>query len=97
MFRPFPAEEIAQALSHVKAVAIMDKAESFSSQGGPLFAEVRSALYDLESRPRAVGYVYGLGGRDITPQHFEGVYQRLLDIAAGGELGPTYTHLGQRG
>ncbi|MCF0123083.1 MAG: pyruvate ferredoxin oxidoreductase [Ruminiclostridium sp.] len=97
VFRPFPAEEIAQALSKVKAIAIMDKSEGFSAQGGPLFAEVRSALYDLEPRPRTVGYVYGLGGRDITPDHFEGIYRRLLDIAAGGDLGPTYTHLGQRG
>ncbi len=97
VFRPFPAEELAQALQHVKALAIMDKAESFSAQGGPLFAEVRAALYDLEQRPRTVGYVYGLGGRDITPEHFMGVYDRLAGIAAGGDLGPTYTHLGQRG
>lgn len=97
VFRPFPAEELAQALSGVKAVAVMDKAESFSACGGPLFAETRSALYDLESRPRTVGYVYGLGGRDITPAHFKQIFARLADIAAGGELGPTYTHLGQRG
>ena len=97
VFRPFPAEELAQALSKVKALAIMDKAESFSDHGGPLFSEVRAALYDLEPRPRTVGYVYGLGGRDVTPEHFAGVYRRLLDIAAGGDLGPTYTHMGQRG
>lgn len=97
VFRPFPAEELAQALAGVKALAVMDKAESFSSNGGPLFAEVRSALYDLEARPRTVGYVYGLGGRDITPAHFEEVFARLTDLAAGGDLGPVYTHLGQRG
>ncbi len=97
VFRPFPAQELAQALSHVKAVAVMDKAESFSACGGPLFAEVRSALFDLENRPRTVGYVYGLGGRDFTPEHVEGVYERLFEIAAGGALGEVYTHLGQRG
>ena len=97
VFRPFPAEELAQALKNVKAVAIMDKAESFSANGGPLFSEVRGALYDLEPRPRTVGYVYGLGGRDITPDHFRGVFDRLRAIADGGELGPVYTHLGQRG
>lgn len=75
----------------------MDKSESFSANGGPLFSEVRGALYDLENRPRTVGYVYGLGGRDITPEHFQGVFARLEAIAAGGELGPVYTHLGQRG
>ena len=62
-----------------------------------LFAEVRAALYDLEPRPRTVGYVYGLGGRDITPAHFASVFARLEAIAAGGELGPVYSHLGQRG
>ena len=92
-----PGEEIAAALKNVKAVAIMDKAESFSAQGGPLFAEVRAALYDLEPRPRTVGYVYGLGGRDIPPAHFASVFARLEAIAAGGELGPVYSHLGQRG
>ena len=97
VFRPFPAEEMAQTLAGVKALAVMDKAESFSANGGPLFAEVRSALYDLEARPRTVGYVYGLGGRDITPAHFEAVFARLTDLAAGGDLGPVYTHLGQRG
>ena len=97
VFRPFPAQELAQALQHVKALAIMDKAESFSANGGPLFSEVRGALYDLEPRPRTVGYVYGLGGRDITPAHFHTVFARLQAIAAGGELGPVYTHLGQRG
>ena len=97
VYRPFPGEEIAAALKNVKAVAIMDKAESFSAQGGPLFAEVRAALYDLEPRPRTVGYVYGLGGRDITPAHFASVFARLEAIAAGGELGPVYSHLGQRG
>ena len=97
VFRPFPAEELAQTLKNVKALAILDKAESFSAQGGPLFAEVRAALYDLEPRPRTVGYVYGLGGRDITPAHFASVFARQEAIAAGGELGPVYSHLGQRG
>ena len=97
VFRPFPAEELAQTLKNVKALAILDKAESFSAQGGPLLAEVRAALYDLEPRPRTVGYVYGLGGRDITPAHFASIFARLEAIAAGGELGPVYSHLGQRG
>ena len=46
---------------------------------------------------KAEGYVYGLGGRDITPEHFKDIYARLTDIANGGELGPVYIHLGQRG
>jgi pyruvate ferredoxin oxidoreductase alpha subunit len=96
VFRPFPMEELAQALSKVEAVAVMDKAESFSACGGPLFAETRSALYDLENRPKAVNYVYGLGGRDICVEHFEEIQQQLMEIAKTGEVGQVYRHIGQR-
>jgi pyruvate ferredoxin oxidoreductase alpha subunit len=96
VFRPFPMEELAEALSGVKAIAVMDKAESFSACGGPLFAEVRSALYDLEARPKAINYVYGLGGRDICVEDFAMIYDQLFEIAKTGDLGEVYRHIGQR-
>lgn len=96
VFRPFPGEELAAALSHVSVIAVMDKCESFSGSGGPLFAETRSALYDLPRRPVLLDYVYGLGGRDIRTEHFADVFSRLFTIAETGEAGETYTHLGQR-
>ncbi len=96
MFRPFPAEEIAAALSHVKAVAVMDKSEGFSGEGGPLFAEVRSACYDLETRPRMINVVYGLAGRDCAVEDIRRVYSHLLEILRTGVTGPLYIHMGQR-
>lgn len=96
VFRPFPMEELALALKNLKAVAIMDKAESFSACGGPLFAETRSALYDLESRPKAINIVYGLGGRDVSTNDIENVFSRLETIALTGVVGEIYTHIGQR-
>ena len=96
VFRPFPMEELSKALSKVKAVAVMDKCESFSACGGPLFAETRSALYDLKERPFAVNYVYGLGGRDVTTETFEEIYGELLRIADTGEAGDVYRHIGVR-
>ncbi|MEL7654535.1 MAG: pyruvate ferredoxin oxidoreductase [Bacillota bacterium] len=96
VFRPFPMEELAKALSEVKAIAVMDKAESFSACGGPLFAEVRSALYDLENRPKAINYVYGLGGRDICVEDFARMYDELFEIAKTGKTGELYRHFGQR-
>jgi len=96
VFRPFPAAELAQALQHCKAVAVMDKSEGFSGCGGPLFAETRSACYDLEQRPKLINIVYGLGGRDCAVEDVETVYTRLLNIAATGEAGEIYTHMGQR-
>lgn len=96
VFRPFPMEELAAALSKVGAVAVMDKAEGFSNAGGPLFSDVRSALYDLENRPKAVNYVYGLGGRDIKTTDFEAIYEELFRILETGITGPVYRHIGQR-
>ncbi len=96
VFRPFPAEELAEALYHTKAVAVLDKAESFSGCGGPLFAETRSALYDLPQRPQLINLVYGLGGRDFTTESARSVFERLAQIAETGETGPRYAHMGQR-
>ena len=96
VFRPFPAEELAQALKNCKAVAVMDKVEGFSACGGPLFAETRSALYDLDNRPKTVGIVYGLGGRDVSTTDIKNVFARLENIAVTGEIGEVYTHMGVR-
>ena len=96
VFRPFPAEELAQAISHCKAVAVMDKSEGFSGCGGPVFAETRSACYDLEQRPKLINIVYGLGGRDCAVEDVETVYNRLQNIIETGVTGPVYTHMGQR-
>lgn len=96
VFRPFPGEELARALANTRAVAVMDKSEGFSANGGPLFAETRSALYDLKERPYLINIVFGLGGRDVRVEDIEKVFGRLANIAATGEIGPVYTHMGQR-
>jgi len=81
VFRPFPFAEIADALLGAKAVAVLDRSESFGAEGGPLFLEVRSALYDYDNRPALVNYVYGLGGADL--ELMRRVYSDLVDIADG--------------
>lgn len=96
VFRPFPAELLTKALQHVKAVAVMDKADSFAGCGGPLFAETRSALYDLPERPLAINYVYGLGGRDVTVAQFEEVFSQLEKIVETGQTGEVYRYIGVR-
>ena len=96
VFRPFPGEELAKALSKTKAVAVLDKSEGFSASGGPLFAETRSALYDLEKRPHLINIVYGLGGRDFRTEDAEKVFERLESIATTGVVGSVYSHLGHR-
>ena len=96
VFRPFPGEELAKALKGVKAVAVMDKSEGFSACGGPLFAETAGACINMPDRPLMVDIVFGLGGRDFTVEAALSVYDRLKNIAATGEAGELYTHMGQR-
>ncbi len=66
MFRPFPADEIAEALKRCKAVAIMDRCESYNGNGGPLGSEVTAGLFRNKVMIEAVNYIYGLAGRDFT-------------------------------
>ena len=96
VFRPFPGEELAEALKSCKAVAVLDKSEGFSAMGGPLFAETASACINLDKRPKMIEIVYGLGGRDFTVDAARSVYERLEHIASTGEIGEVYTHMGQR-
>jgi len=79
-FRPLPVKEIVKALEGVKAVAVLDRSNSFGGFGGPVFHEVRHALYDAKSHPFVVNYVYGLGGRDMPPDIIRGIYRDLQDI-----------------
>ena len=96
LFRPFPASEIAEALKGVKAVAIMDRAESYTNQGGPLGVDVMAALFRARSEALAVNYIYGLGGRDVRVEDMEAVYETLKQIIEDGDAGETYRYMGIR-
>ena len=96
MFRPFPYKQIADALSGVKAVAVLDRSDGLAGMGGPVFGEIRSALYDNEKRPATVNYIYGLGGRDITLKHIESVYNDLQKIVKEGRPENLVSYLGVR-
>ena len=96
VFRPFPDEEIAEALKNVKSVAILDRSEMFSGTGGPLGAEVTAALYRAKCQAEVVNYIYGLGGRDITVDDFKGVYDELERMAETHEVRDNYRYIGLR-
>ncbi|RLE50983.1 MAG: pyruvate ferredoxin oxidoreductase [Candidatus Methanomethylicota archaeon] len=79
-FRPFPAEELIEALKHVKVVGVLDRSGPFGGFGGPVFLETRSIFYDEPEKPIIVNYIYGLGGRDMHPGLVKQVYDDLLEI-----------------
>lgn len=95
-FHPFPWEEITKALRGVKAVAVLDRSASFGGLGGPVFLEVRSALYEAKNRPPIVDYIFGLGGREVKVSDIESVYSDLSKIAETGETGERVRYLGVR-
>ena len=96
VFRPFPYQEIAKALSHLKAVAILDRSDSFGAFGGPLFTEIRSAMMEFGKIPENIDIIYGLGGRDINQQDIEGVYKQLDTIVKSGKVKERIQYLGVR-
>ena len=96
VFRPFPGEEIAKALSNVKAIAILDKADSLNSAGGALFEDVTSGMYVNNVHVPAVNYIYGIGGRDTKSDDIESVFKDLLEIVKTGKIDNPYRYLGLR-
>lgn len=96
VFNPFPVQEMIRGLKDLKAVAVMDRAESLSGFGGPVFALTRSALFDSVEKPHIINYIYGLGGRDVTTNDIATVYQELLEITEKDEPGELYRYLGVR-
>lgn len=95
-FRPFPGDEIAASLKKCKAVAIMDRAESFSTNGGPLGAETMQAMYTARCTALTIDIMYGIGGRDVTVDDMINVYETLKNIAETGETGDVYRYMGLR-
>lgn len=96
VFRPFPDKEMANALSHVKAIAIMDRAESFSACGGPIGSELKAALFDFKFSGIAVNYFYGIGGRDYTVAEAKAVYSDLIAYTDGSRPVENYKYIGLR-
>jgi len=96
VFRPLPFEEVRSALQNVKAVAVMDKCTSFGGNGGPVFHEIRHALYDRTDRPYIVNYIYGLGGRDTSPTELRSIYEYLQRVLQTQSVEKNIQYLGLR-
>lgn len=95
-FRPLPVEKIVSTLKNAKAVAVMDRSMSFGGHGGPVFHEVRHALYDADKHPYIVNYIYGLGGRDTSPMQIRKIYEDLQNILRTKRVETRVQYLGLR-
>jgi len=95
-YRPFPTEDVIEALKDKKVVGVFDRAAPNGAAGAPLFLDIRSALYELEKRPIVVDYVYGLGGRDAPPELLEDAVEELYRISKGEVKPFRFRYLGVR-
>jgi pyruvate ferredoxin oxidoreductase alpha subunit len=85
-FRPFPVEELQDALGGVAAVGVIDRDYGLGSAfyGGVLAGDLRTALYPLEDRPKVVSFIAGLGGREINTDNVITIAGMVSDAAEGG-------------
>jgi len=97
VIRPFPFDDIRDSLKGVKAVACFDR----SSPGGALgmlYNEVAGALFAVDEKPILTNYIYGLGGRDLTLDAIQAVYENLdKDAKSGKRSGKVQQFLSLRG
>ena len=98
VFRPFPEREIAEAIkrSGCKAVAIMDRCESYNGCSGPMGSEIPAALFRNKVMVETVNYIYGLAGRDFTVEHVQDVFAELEEVAQGNKEAPNHKYIGLR-
>lgn len=96
VFRPFPEKEIAEALKNCKAVAIMDRCESYNGNSGPLGSEVTASLYRNKVMIEAVNYIYGLAGRDFTVNHAKDIFAELEAVCKEGKPIEQHKYIGLR-
>jgi pyruvate ferredoxin oxidoreductase alpha subunit len=86
LWRPFPFQELRHVVSQAELLVVLDRAISFGGPG-PVCSEVQASLYSLEKKPQIIGFIGGLGGRDISPQGFENMIHQAMDKAEQGKFG----------
>lgn len=93
-FRPLPYTSIPQELKNLKALAIMDKADSINGYCGPLFGEITSAMFSQNIHVNAINYIYGLGGADVKIDDIEDIANNLINISNTGKIDKVKYFLG---
>ncbi len=93
LYRPFPRELVAGLLEPLEGVAVLDRADTLSGFGGPLFLEVVASLYGARRQPKLGGFVYGLGGRELGPQEVE---EAVEEVRRGQGCSGRYLGLRER-
>jgi pyruvate ferredoxin oxidoreductase alpha subunit len=99
IFRPFPHKKLIHLLTNIatpKLITVLDRSVTMSTMGGPIYVELRAALYDAPIHPLFVDYIYGLGGRDIDVEQITDVILRGEQIIKTGKIDKPINYIGLR-
>ena len=96
LYRPFPEEELKKVLKGVKVLAVMDRSYSFGSPGAQLFMDVTATLINMKEKPLIFNVIYGLGGRDLVPNHVLSIIEKAKEYAELGEVSEKEIWIGVR-
>lgn len=86
LFRPFPYLEIGDALKHLKAICVLDRADAFGGSFGPMYMDIATSLYPYKEKPLLINKIYGVGGRDFLPNHAKTTLEELAEVAKTGKV-----------
>jgi pyruvate ferredoxin oxidoreductase alpha subunit len=97
VIRPFPFEQVRDALKGIKSIAALDRS-SPNGAAGMLFNEIAGSLFNTDTKALLSGYIYGLGGRDLTKAHLVDLFTELqANVDAGKVTTPLQQFIGVRG
>jgi len=86
LWRPFPFEDLYQAVGRAPVLGVMDRCISLGGPIGPVASEVKSALYHRDPRPKIVEFVAGLGGRDVPLSDFDKMFDDIYHTLETGKV-----------
>jgi len=95
LFRPFPGEKLREILADKKIIGVLDRADTFSLNGGPLYSDILNVLYE-QGEKKIVNYIYGLGGRDISISELEDLYIQLDKLKDSAKIENRIQYIGVR-
>ncbi|MEM2921309.1 MAG: transketolase C-terminal domain-containing protein [Candidatus Bathyarchaeia archaeon] len=96
VYRPFPEEELLDALTEIETITVLDRAISPGASYGPLACDVVSALYRSNRNIGLNNLIYGLGGRDLSPQEMEAIMRKAAKDMESKRRDKAVTYIGVR-
>jgi pyruvate ferredoxin oxidoreductase alpha subunit len=95
VIRPFPVEEIREALSKIKGLVVADRQDNYGAYGGAMTIEIKAAIQGVKgNRTMVASRIYGIGGKEFFVEDGVTMLREAVEIAKTGEVKVPYDYLG---